>query len=306
NGVILEGGGGSHVRIENLSFRKIGTHGIHIRNGAVDVTVRDCDLTLIGGAVFRGDQFSRWYGERFVERRVRFGNAIETWADVAGVIIEGCRISEVFDGGICLQGLVPAVARNVWIHDNVIWNCGYDSFDVAHGLSTRNVVFEHNTCWNAGEGWALQGEPRPRYSLHVPDNVGYHCNLESKYAWGRQSELSIRRNIFANAPESRCFNYGPDQSEAAIVVDDNCYYQAKAADAIVQLGKVRFTAAEFAAYQQRSGWDQHSLVADPQFVDPAAGDFRLNPGSPCRGCGAQRSLEPRAAQGRASGPLEAN
>jgi len=50
NGVTLYGLAFSHIRFENLSFRKIGTHGIQMAQGPVGVTIRRCDFTLIGGA----------------------------------------------------------------------------------------------------------------------------------------------------------------------------------------------------------------------------------------------------------------
>lgn len=36
---------------------------------------------------------------------------------------------------------------------------------------------------------------------------------------------------------------------------------------------------------QKFGWDEHSIVADPQFIDPANGDFRVKEGSPAFGIG---------------------
>lgn len=291
-GQVLAGKECTYIRLENLVFRKIGTHGIWIKSGASDISIRRCDLTLIGGAIFRADEFSKKYGERFVQRRVRFGNAIETWGDASNIMVEGCRIYDIFDGGFDIQG-VDGVVSNIVVRNNIFWNCGYDSLDIAHGVRPDNVVFEQNTCWNGGEGWALQGEPRPRYSLNVPDQLGYLCNLENSYGW-KDGSISIRKNIFCNAPDSRCFNFGPKPPTGMhlIKVDQNCYFQVNPKDALVQLGAKRFTATEFDAYRKTTGWDTRSVVGDPQFVAPALGDFRLKPDSPAQGLGSQMSLQP--------------
>ena len=292
NGIMLQGSAHSHISIQDLHIHKVGTHGIQLFDGPSHVTIRRCELSLCGGAVYRNDPFSIRYGQRFVERRVRFGNGIETWQKVSDVTIEGCRVHDVFDGGICVQGFKGALAQRVSVRDNVLWNCGYDSLDIAHGVLTRGVVFEHNTCANAGDGWALQGEPRPRYSVNLPDHIGFHLNMESSYGWDADCEITARHNIFCTASESRCLNYGPGTPSGSIDIDHNCYFQNNPADAIAQLGKQRFLGKDFSRYVELSGWDRHSIVSDPLFHDVAAADFRLNAASPCKDRGARTSLAP--------------
>ena len=293
HGIWMKGNQHSHIQIEDLRIQRVGTHGIWI-DGANDVTIRRCDLEWIGGAIFRADSFSSRYGQRFLDRRVRFGNAIETWGSVSDVTVEGCRITDIFDGGFDIQGVIGTVATNVTARNNVFLNCGYDSLDIAHGIWTRNVLFEHNTCVNAGEGWAQQGEPWPRYSLNLPDCVGFHCNLESSYAWDKRCEVTIRKNIFFGAPKSRCLNIGseiPLPSET-IHIDSNCYFQPNSADAFAQIGGRPFIASQLNEFIKLTGWDRHSIIADPMFVDLAGGNFRLKSESPCAGMGAQSSLNP--------------
>ena len=290
NGITVEGKAHAHIRFTDLRIQKVGTHGIRVVSGASDIAIRGGDLALIGGAVFRFDAFSASYGPQFVERRVRFGNAIEAWENVSDVTVEDCRISEIFDGGFCLQGYPGSVARNLTVRNNVFWNCGYDSLDVAHGICTHHVLFEHNTCVNAGEGWAMQDEPWPRYSLNIPDSVGFHLNLESSSAWDKRCEVIARDNIFFNAPKSRCMSCGPGVLSKLIEVDHNCYFQPSPADAITQIDGKPFSAERFDDYKKLTGWDEHSIIADPGFVDAAAGDFRLKAGSPCLGLGASGNV----------------
>jgi hypothetical protein len=46
------------------------------------------------------------------------------------------------------------------------------------------------------------------------------------------------------------------------------------------LHKAGITVAPAASLQRLSGRDEHSLVADAQFLDPAKGDYRVKDGSP--------------------------
>jgi hypothetical protein len=43
--------------------------------------------------------------------------------------------------------------------------------------------------------------------------------------------------------------------------------------------KSRLSFDEWTSWQAE-GWDQHSLIADPMFVDTKNGDFRPKPGAP--------------------------
>jgi hypothetical protein len=62
-----------------------------------------------------------------------------------------------------------------------------------------------------------------------------------------------------------------------LVTAQNCYWNAG--------GPVSFPGQEDLAQRQAAGQDAGSLVADPGFADPAAGDFTLAADSPARGLG---------------------
>ena len=66
---------------------------------------------------------------------------------------------------------------------------------------------------------------------------------------------------------SSVWSGGPDR----ITLDHNLYWNPA--------GEPKFPAGSLAAWRAR-GFDAHSIVADPRFVDPDKDDFRLKPDSP--------------------------
>ena len=69
--------------------------------------------------------------------------------------MEDCRIWEIYDAALTNQGDGTNTQENITYRRNVIWNSEYSFEYWNRGSSslTRNVVFEHNTCVDAGYGW---------------------------------------------------------------------------------------------------------------------------------------------------------
>jgi hypothetical protein len=81
-----------------------------------------------------------------------------------------------------------------------------------------------------------------------------------------------------------------DWVDYSIIMDNNLYYDATG-------NPVKFCAFTFDEWKAK-GLDQHSLVADPLFVNPEQGDFNLKPESPAFQLGWRaidlRTVGPRA------------
>jgi hypothetical protein len=105
---------------------------------------------------------------------------------------------------------------------------------------------------------------------------GRHTQVE-RYGIGR-FELLFQRNVVFYREGSAVGPVGVENCRTNVCVfDRNLYWNASGAP--VLFGEKTL------AQWQALGQDQHSLVADPLFVEPAQGDFRLRPGSPAESIG---------------------
>lgn len=255
---VVNQSGAHHVVYDGLAVMYGAAHGFG--GGATHhLVIRNCDLGYIGGA----HQFTRPDG-----KPVRFGNAIEFWGAAHDHLVEGCHVWEVYDAALTNQGRGPDSKQiNITYRNNIIRNSEY-SFEYWNNPETavtENIRFVHNTCINAGGGWA---------HAQRPDRNGSHLMFYSNTA--ATSGIEVKYNIFCGATE-----WGSRYTGGWRVLpemDYNLWYSTTGVTAYWFRQKI----AGFDEYRRTTGLDAHSQFAEPKFVGAPEGDYRLAPTSPGR------------------------
>ena len=251
---------GHDIVYDGLWVRYGGAHGFgggETRN----ITIRNCDICWIGGGL------QRWEKDKKTGKilhPVRFGNGIEFWGDATGHIVERNRLWEIYDAALTNQGNDNTETDIVW-RDNVIWNAEY-SFEYWNRKETKNIVFEHNTCVDAGCGWAHSQRP-DRNGTHLL----YYWNLAAT------TNFVVRNNIFCRATEWTA-RMGCPWNEPP-VHDNNLVWNTGDTPVMRWRDGKNRQLLGWNDYR-KLGYDAHSQFAEPKFVDPAKRDYRLAAGSP--------------------------
>lgn len=261
---IVNQGGKADLVYDGLAVRYGGAHGFG-GGSTKRITIRNCDVYWIGG----GLQFFKPDG-----KPVRFGNGIEFWGAAEDHLVEKNRLWEIYDAALTNQGRgKDSIQRNIVYRDNVIWNAEY-SFEYWNGPKeaiTENILFENNTCVDAGTCWSHAQRPNPN---------GAHLMFYSNPA--PTANFVVRNNVFVQSTEV-CVRFLGERS-AGMSLSGNLYWQ-EPGKPVIRVDQTSYPAAEFAAYQSTLKQDTGSLVAEPQFMDAAHRDYRLRDKRPY---GAQR------------------
>jgi predicted outer membrane repeat protein len=293
-----------HVVLDGLSFRNAGVHGFQ-ESDVRDVVIRDCEFGFIGGAVWhRG-------------HRIRFGNGVELWDGARDVVVERCVFDNIYDSAATHQG---GGTRNpperVAFRDNLFVECGLAAYESREPAG--EVSFEHNTCVDAGGGFAAQGEYPPRRTDPYPQPVGYHVFIFLIDRDTQRGPVSIRRNLFCRGSGAAVSAIIDKADLRRFAIDENAYWRtaggvfqscrladgttwSDAMASLVSSGDLRsltaeehaYPASELSRYQAETGQDRHSRLEEPLFVDPEHGDYRQRPESPCAGLGMRADVRRR-------------
>ena len=258
---VVSEGGRHDVTYDGLWVRYGAAHGFG-GGSTANITIRNCDVCWIGGGLqfWRRDEKT---GK--VRYPVRFGNGIEFWSNCRGNLVERNRLWEIYDAALTNQGRDDEETDVTW-RDNVIWNSEY-SFEYWNRKLTQNVTFEHNTCVDAGSGWAHTQRPNPN---------GAHLMYYSNRA--ATTNFVVRDNVFCRATEWTC--RAATDWRSGLLHDNNLVWNEGTVPTIRWSEGKTLRRYKWEDYVRELGMDAHSLFAEPQFVDPARRDYRLKPGSP--------------------------
>ncbi len=164
---------------------------------------------------------------------------------------------------------------------------GVYSLGASEGSTVSNNVIHHVYSFDYG-GWGLYTD-EGSYGIVEENNLVYSCK-NSGFHQHYGKENIIRNNIFAFNIKSQLqatrveehlsltftnniiyYSKGTllssNWNKFKLNTDYNCYWDTRTKD-------IKFTDKTFAEWQ-KSEKDQHSVIADPMFVDPAAFDFHF-------------------------------
>ena len=254
------------VVYDGLCVRYAGVHGFGGGN-TENVTIRNCDICWIGGSL---QHWAKTPDTGSLSHPVRLGNGIEFWGNCKNNLVERNRVWEIYDAALTNQGSEDEQVGIVW-RDNVVWNAEF-SYEFWNKRLSAGIVFEHNTCVNAGSGWGhrQRSDPRGAHLMHYNHNDPNHGS--------RSVGILIRNNIFAYSTDWLGWT-GFDWRDG-LVQDNNLVWLESG---IPYYHWLKWDAKHWIrtreAYQGL-GFDVHGVFERPHFVDPAKRDYRLKPGSP--------------------------
>ncbi len=258
---IIDQGGCHDIIYDGIAIRYGAAHGFGGSNTR-NLIIRNCDISWIGGAL------QQMHPQGFP---VRYGNGIEFWNCASNNLIENNRLWEIYDAALTNQGNGGKDHKseqvNITYRNNTIWNSEYsfEYWNRPESALTKDVIFEHNTCVDAGCGWAHNQRP---------DKNGAHLMFYMNPAF--TENLIIRNNIFVNSTEV-ITRMGNDW-RSGLVMRNNLLYQREG-PIMRWLTKNYYAKDDFQKYQRELKLDANSVFAAPAFRDAAQRDYTLMPGS---------------------------
>ena len=244
----------SDTELCDLIFFGSGVHAA-ASGGAARVAFRRCAFLFIGGAVWN------------LERRIRFGNAIEFWERGEDILIEDCYFDQIYDSCITEQGSEKCEpAKNIVMRRNLFLNYGMAAYE-GRDRMTVNCRFEDNVCAFAGGGFSALGDTKPRNSEIYPQPMGHHLFFWRITAPSEGGGFAVEGNVFGRATGAAAYDIIAPEAQSQMTFARNRYAMPHGA-LLAHLSGTNYSTDSFAAFAAATG---ETGTCAPGEVDDAIG-----------------------------------
>ena len=176
-------------------------------------------------------------------------------------------------GGVYSLGIQPGTT----IHHNHIHNVhsfGYGGWGLYTDEGSTDIVLHDNLVHHTKDGGFDQHYGRNNLVTNNIFAFGEECMIRRNDRRDLHTSFTFERNIVLYDRGVILGGGWGTYKEGYYTLDQNLYWNADGKPVIFAKGM------DFKAWQEKHKQDQHSIVADPLFVDARGGDFHLKPDSP--------------------------
>ena len=218
-----------------------------------------------------------------------YGQEPERRNQEQGLIIEYNEIYDVMqgsnDGGGIFVRDDHITIRNNLIHDVYSYGKGSAGYGIYLGCETRNCLVEDNVVYRSTTAgiivWFDQRNNTISNNMFIENEYLARLGNQNQVAFWNTSTTShkeirfLRNIVYYSTPMAGLFAINGVRSQP-MQSDYNLIFHTKGKEFVIQ------ALPGINSYEdwQKRGFDMHSIIADPLFVDPENDDYSLRPDSP--------------------------